>query len=293
MARELGHAGFAIITGGGPGIMEAANRGAREAGVPSVGLGIDLPGEQGVNQYVDVALDFHYFFARKVMFVRYASGFVVFPGGFGTLDELFEAATLRQTEKIRYFPIVLVGSDYWSRARRLAARPGAGRGQHRAGRSRGARGPRHGRRGARDARGRRSPPAARGMIGRVALRVADLEGARSFYEQAIGLGSGHCRCVELIGRPRAHRRRRAAAPGSSTSRCSCRTAPSSPAPCAGSSPPAPAWTARPTTSSARPSTCATPRATGSRSTATARARSGSTARTASCAWAPRRSTSPR
>jgi uncharacterized protein (TIGR00730 family) len=114
MARELGHAGFAIITGGGPGIMEAANRGAREAGVPSVGLGIDLPGEQGVNDYVDVALDFHYFFARKVMFVRYASGFVVFPGGFGTLDELFEAATLRQTEKIRYFPIVLVGSDYWA-----------------------------------------------------------------------------------------------------------------------------------------------------------------------------------
>jgi uncharacterized protein (TIGR00730 family) len=114
MARELGHAGYAIITGGGPGIMEAANRGAREAGVPSVGLGIDLPGEQGVNQYVDVALDFHYFFARKVMFVRYASGFVVFPGGFGTLDELFEAATLRQTEKIRYFPIVLVGSDYWA-----------------------------------------------------------------------------------------------------------------------------------------------------------------------------------
>jgi uncharacterized protein (TIGR00730 family) len=113
MARELGHAGFAIITGGGPGIMEAANRGARDAGVPSVGLGIDLPGEQGVNDYVDVALDFHYFFARKVMFVRYASGFVAFPGGFGTLDELFEAATLRQTEKIRYFPIVLVGSDYW------------------------------------------------------------------------------------------------------------------------------------------------------------------------------------
>jgi uncharacterized protein (TIGR00730 family) len=114
MARELGHAGFAIITGGGPGIMEAANRGARDAGVPSVGLGIDLPGEKGVNEYVDVALDFHYFFARKVMFVRYASGFVVFPGGFGTLDELFEAATLRQTQKIRYFPIVLVGRDYWS-----------------------------------------------------------------------------------------------------------------------------------------------------------------------------------
>jgi uncharacterized protein (TIGR00730 family) len=113
MARTLGHEGFAIITGGGPGIMEAANRGAREAGVPSVGLGIDLPGEQGLNEYVDVELNFHYFFARKVMFVRYASGFVVFPGGFGTLDEMFEAATLRQTEKIRYFPIVLVGKDYW------------------------------------------------------------------------------------------------------------------------------------------------------------------------------------
>ena len=104
MARELGHAGFAIITGGGPGIMEAANRGARDAGVPSVGLGIDLPGEQGVNEYVDVALDFHYFFARKVMFVRYASGFVVFPGGFGTLDELFEAATLRQTREDPLLP---------------------------------------------------------------------------------------------------------------------------------------------------------------------------------------------
>src|SRR5918997_1298507 len=114
MARMLGHAGYAIITGGGPGIMEAANRGAREAGVPSVGLGIDLPHEQGVNPYVDVELDFHYFFARKVMFVRYASGFVVFPGGFGTMDELFEAATLRQTQKIRYFPIVLIGSSYWN-----------------------------------------------------------------------------------------------------------------------------------------------------------------------------------
>jgi uncharacterized protein (TIGR00730 family) len=113
MARTLGHSGYAIITGGGPGIMEAANRGATEAGVPSVGLGIDLPNEQGLNQYVDVDLDFHYFFARKVMFVRYASGFVVFPGGFGTLDETFEAATLRQTQKIRYFPIVLVGGAFW------------------------------------------------------------------------------------------------------------------------------------------------------------------------------------
>ena len=114
LARRLGHEGFAIITGGGPGIMEAANRGAQEAGVPSVGLGIELPHEQGMNDYVDLALNFHYFFTRKVMFVRYASGFVVYPGGFGTMDELFEAATLRQTEKIRHFPVVLVGSDYWS-----------------------------------------------------------------------------------------------------------------------------------------------------------------------------------
>src|SRR5215217_7617212 len=113
LARRLGEEGFAIITGGGPGIMEAANRGARDVGVPSVGLGIELPHEQGMNDYVDLALNFHYFFTRKVMFVRYASGFVVFPGGFGTMDELFEAATLRQTEKIRYFPIVLVDSGYW------------------------------------------------------------------------------------------------------------------------------------------------------------------------------------
>ena len=113
VARELGRHGFAIITGGGPGIMEAGNRGAREAGVPSIGLDIELPHEQFENRYVDLALEFHYFFTRKVMFVRYASAFVVFPGGFGTLDELFEAATLRQTGKIRHFPIVLVGRDYW------------------------------------------------------------------------------------------------------------------------------------------------------------------------------------
>ena len=113
MACMLGEAGFAIITGGGPGIMEAANRGAKEAGVPSIGLDIELPHEQFQNQWVDLPLTFHYFFARKVMFVRYASAFVVFPGGFGTLDELFEAATLRQTGKIRHFPIVLVGRSYW------------------------------------------------------------------------------------------------------------------------------------------------------------------------------------
>ena len=114
LARRLGEEGFSIITGGGPGIMEAANRGAREAGVTSVGLGIELPHEQGMNEYVDLALNFHYFFTRKVMFVRYASGFVVFPGGFGTMDELFEASTLRQTGKIRYFPVVLFDSEYWS-----------------------------------------------------------------------------------------------------------------------------------------------------------------------------------
>ena len=114
LARQLGEDGFAIITGGGPGIMEAANRGARDAGVPSIGLGIDLPREQHLNEWVDLSLEFHYFFTRKVMFVRYASAFVVFPGGFGTLDELFEAATLRQTEKIRHFPIVLFDSAFWA-----------------------------------------------------------------------------------------------------------------------------------------------------------------------------------
>jgi uncharacterized protein (TIGR00730 family) len=113
LARLLGAAGWAIITGGGPGIMEAANRGAQEVGATSIGLDIELPREQAMNGYVDVGLTFHYFFARKVMFVRYASAFVAFPGGFGTLDELFEAATLRQTQKIRHFPIVLVGADYW------------------------------------------------------------------------------------------------------------------------------------------------------------------------------------
>jgi uncharacterized protein (TIGR00730 family) len=113
-ARVLGEAGFAIITGGGPGIMEAANRGASEADAHSIGLNIELPFEQGMNEFVGLGLEFHYFFARKVMFVRYASGFVGFPGGFGTLDELFECLTLIQTGKVRNFPVVLVGADYWS-----------------------------------------------------------------------------------------------------------------------------------------------------------------------------------
>ena len=114
VSRTLGEAGFAIITGGGPGIMEAANRGAREGRALSIGLEIDLPFEFGLNDYIDLPLRFHYFFTRKVMFVRYASSFVVFPGGFGTLDELFEALTLIQTEKIHHFPVVLVGDEYWA-----------------------------------------------------------------------------------------------------------------------------------------------------------------------------------
>ena len=113
-ARLMGEAGFGIITGGGPGIMEAANRGARIAGVPSVGCNIELPFEQGLNEYVDLGLDFRYFFVRKTMFMKYAQAFVIFPGGFGTMDELFEALTLIQTGKVRNFPVVLFGTEYWS-----------------------------------------------------------------------------------------------------------------------------------------------------------------------------------
>jgi uncharacterized protein (TIGR00730 family) len=113
IARRLAESGFAIITGGGPGVMEAANRGCREGGGLSIGCNIELPHEQSLNMYVDLGVEFHYFFARKTMFVKYASAFVILPGGFGTLDELFEALTLIQTGKVRHFPVVLVGTAYW------------------------------------------------------------------------------------------------------------------------------------------------------------------------------------
>ena len=113
LGRKLVEADFAVVTGGGPGAMEAANRGASKAGGVSVGLGIELPFEDGLNDWVDLGINFRYFFVRKTMFVKYAQGFVVLPGGLGTLDELFEALTLVQTRKVTEFPIVLVGTDYW------------------------------------------------------------------------------------------------------------------------------------------------------------------------------------
>lgn len=113
-ARLLAEAGYVVITGGGPGVMEAGNRGAQEGGAPSVGLGIELPFEQGTNPYVEIAVNFRYFFVRKTMFVKYAQAFVIFPGGFGTLDELFESITLIQTGKVKNFPVILFGSAYWS-----------------------------------------------------------------------------------------------------------------------------------------------------------------------------------
>ena len=116
IAERLGELGYGIISGGGPGIMEAANRGAKKVNSPSVGLNIELEHEQSPNGYIDAdkSVDFDYFFVRKVMFVKYSQGFVVMPGGFGTLDELFEALTLIQTKKIDKFPVVLVGKEYWS-----------------------------------------------------------------------------------------------------------------------------------------------------------------------------------
>ncbi len=114
IGSALARAGFAVITGGGPGAMEAANRGASEAGGYSIGLGIELPFEQHLNEWVDLGINFRYFFARKTMFVKYSEAFVCLPGGFGTLDELFEALTLVQTHKITRFPIILFGTKYWS-----------------------------------------------------------------------------------------------------------------------------------------------------------------------------------
>jgi len=113
IAEKLCARGYGIITGGGPGVMEAANRGAHECGGVSVGLGIELPHEQGLNDYVDLGINFRYFFVRKVMFVKYSQGYVVMPGGFGTMDELFEALTLSQTQKVTSFPIILFGTEYW------------------------------------------------------------------------------------------------------------------------------------------------------------------------------------
>nr|WP_202387800.1 TIGR00730 family Rossman fold protein [Nocardioides flavescens] len=114
LGAKLVAAGFAVITGGGPGAMEAANKGASEAGGMSVGLGIELPFESGLNDWADIGINFRYFFARKTMFVKYSQGYVVMPGGLGTLDELFEALTLVQTQKVTRFPIALIGVDYWS-----------------------------------------------------------------------------------------------------------------------------------------------------------------------------------
>jgi hypothetical protein len=114
LGGALARAGYAVITGGGPGVMEAANKGVAEAGGLSVGLGIELPFEQGLNEWVDIGINFRYFFARKTMFVKYAQAFCVLPGGFGTMDELFEALTLVQTRKVTRFPVVLLGTEYWS-----------------------------------------------------------------------------------------------------------------------------------------------------------------------------------
>ena len=147
VGRLLAEAGFAVVTGGGPGVMEAANRGARDAGGLSVGFNIELPHEQFANPYLDISLTFKHFYARKTMFVKAAEGFVIFPGGFGTLDELFESLTLIQTGKVLHFPVVLFDSEYWQPLLDWIHGPAAGRRADLAGGSRAARG--HRRPGAR------------------------------------------------------------------------------------------------------------------------------------------------
>jgi len=116
-AYALGKAGYSIMTGGGPGIMEAANKGARDAGTLSIGCNIKLPKEQAPNTYTDISVEFHYFFVRKLMLLKYSNAFVLFPGGFGTMDEIFEVTTLQQTGKISEFPLIIMGSDYWQELR--------------------------------------------------------------------------------------------------------------------------------------------------------------------------------
>ena len=196
LGGALATAGFAVITGGGPGAMEAANKGASEAGGVSVGLGIELPFESGLNEWVDVGINFRYFFARKTMFVKYSQGFVVLPGGFGTLDELFEALTLVQTQKVTRFPIVLVGSDYWARPARLAARTSAGRRQDQPGR------PRHAHRHRRHRRGGRADGGgARGAVIRAMMWFFAILSCWPWAASPRSPPGGAPRCRDGVRRP--------------------------------------------------------------------------------------------